>query len=381
MRRIRAIAPAVFVISLFLAGAGPAGADVSPSTYSLYFEGQAIGTYSEALTVTLSNATAGEQVLNLSIDGPQVEDYFGYTDCEATLPPGASCDVDVVFSPTGEGQRRAYLFYAGSGDYQHSVQLVGGGGAGYYLVLNTGDAVDRGLAPSLATYRGPFNQPIVGAATTATGKGLWTLARDGGVFSAGDAQFYGSTGGIRLNQPVVGMAATPTGEGYWFVAADGGIFAYGDAGFFGSAGSIPLNQPIVGMAPTPTGEGYWLVARDGGIFSYGDAGFFGSTGGIRLNQPIVGMAPTPTGEGYWFVAADGGIFSYGDARFRGSAAGTASAPVVGMAAAPVGEGYWLALANGEVRNFGAAQAFSGRMIGMREQQAVVAIAPTSRPPA
>jgi hypothetical protein len=32
------------------------------------------------------------------------------------------------------------------------------------------------------------------------------VAADGGIFSFGDAHFYGSTGSIRLNQPVVGMA-------------------------------------------------------------------------------------------------------------------------------------------------------------------------------
>jgi len=32
------------------------------------------------------------------------------------------------------------------------------------------------------------------------------------------------------------------------VASDGGIFTYGDAGFFGSAGALSLNKPIVGMA-------------------------------------------------------------------------------------------------------------------------------------
>ena len=113
------------------------------------------------------------------------------------------------------------------------------------------------------------------------------------------------------------------------VASDGGIFSYGDAAFFGSTGSIHLNQPIVGMAATPDGAGYWMVASDGGIFSYGDAAFFGSTGSIHLNQPIVGMAATPDGAGYWMVASDGGIFSYGDAAFFGSLAGTGTT-VVGM---------------------------------------------------
>ncbi|MDA8399634.1 MAG: hypothetical protein M0008_06245, partial [Actinomycetota bacterium] len=84
--------------------------------------------------------------------------------------------------------------------------------------------------------------------------------------------------------------ATPDGKGYWFVASDGGIFSFGDAHFFGSMGAKPLNKPIVGMAATPDGKGYWFVASDGGIFSFGDAHFFGSMGAKPLNKPIVGMA-------------------------------------------------------------------------------------------
>jgi hypothetical protein len=75
------------------------------------------------------------------------------------------------------------------------------------------------------------------------------------------------------------------------VASDGGIFTFGNAEFFGSTGGIALTQPIVGMAPTPDGGGYWMVASDGGIFTFGNAEFFGSTGGIALTQPIEGMAP------------------------------------------------------------------------------------------
>ncbi len=78
---------------------------------------------------------------------------------------------------------------------------------------------------------------------------------------------------MHLNQPIVGMAATPDGKGYWLVASDGGIFTFGDAAFFGSTGAIHLNAPVVGMAATPDGKGYWLVASDGGIFTFGDAAF------------------------------------------------------------------------------------------------------------
>ena len=36
-----------------------------------------------------------------------------------------------------------------------------------------------------------------------------------------------------MNRPIVGIAV-PSGRGYWLVASDGGIFSFGDAHFYGS---------------------------------------------------------------------------------------------------------------------------------------------------
>ena len=63
------------------------------------------------------------------------------------------------------------------------------------------------------------------------GKGYWMVASDGGVFSFGDARYYGSMGGAHLNAPIVVLITLPTGTGYWLVAADGGVFAFGGARF------------------------------------------------------------------------------------------------------------------------------------------------------
>ncbi len=206
--------------------------------------------------------------------------------------------------------------------------------------------------------------------------GYWVAGPDGGIFSFGEAQFYGSTGNIKLNRPIVGMTGTPSGAGYWMVATDGGIFSYGDAAFSGSTGAITLNQPVVGMAPTPSGQGYWLVASDGGIFSYGDAAFSGSTGDIKLNKPVVGMAPTPSGRGYWLVASDGGIFSYGDAAFFGSTGNIKlNQPIVAMASTPGGGGYWLLAADGGLFSFGDA-AFFGSLPGEKVQGPAADLRPT-----
>jgi hypothetical protein len=129
-------------------------------------------------------------------------------------------------------------------------------------------------------------------------------------------------------------ASTPDGRGYWLVAADGGIFTFGDAGYFGSTGGTRLNAPIVGMASTPDGRGYWLVAADGGIFTFGDAGFFGSepSAGVAVTN-IVGLTKSPDGGGYWIGGRDGRADAFGDAVTLGSRLGQPlDAPVVGFAA-------------------------------------------------
>jgi hypothetical protein len=191
-------------------------------------------------------------------------------------------------------------------------------------------------------------------AATPDGRGYWLVAADGGIFSFGNAHFYGSTGALHLNRPIVGVAATPNGGGYWLAAADGGIFSFGDAHFYGSTGALHLNRPIVGVGPTSDGGGYRLVAADGGIFSFGDARFYGSTGALHLNRPIVGMAATPGGGGYWLVASDGGVFSFGDARFLGSlgALGCVGEVVAGMMVTPASGDYSLVGSDGTAQPFG-----------------------------
>jgi hypothetical protein len=218
------------------------------------------------------------------------------------------------------------------------------------------------------------SQCTSGGQTITTFNGYWLDASDGGIFSYGAANFYGSTGSLVLNKPMVGMAPSPDHGGYWLVASDGGIFAFGDAGFYGSTGSLVLNRPVVGMASTPDGRGYWLVASDGGIFSFGDANFYGSTGSLVLNKPIEGMASSPDGFGYWLVASDGGIFAFGDAGFYGSTGSLIlNKPIVGMASTPDGRGYWLDASDGGVFAFGDA-GFYGSAGNLRLNKPMVGMA-------
>jgi hypothetical protein len=124
-------------------------------------------------------------------------------------------------------------------------------------------------------------------AATSTGKGYWLLASDGGVFTFGDARFFGSTGGQHLNAPVIGMGTAAGGHGYWLLASDGGMFSFGHATFYGSIpgiGTCPNAATAVAFTGTNTGLGYWVVLQDGRVVPFGDAEHFGdATAGT---QPV-----------------------------------------------------------------------------------------------
>jgi hypothetical protein len=209
----------------------------------------------------------------------------------------------------------------------------------------------------------PLSAPFVGIASTPSKRGYWAATRDGGVYSFGDASFFGSLGGQHLNAPIVGIAASPLGDGYWLVAADGGVFAFGAAPFQGSFGGQHLNAPIVGVASSRDGNGYWLFAADGGVFAFGDAAFLGSLGSLHLNAPIVGGATIPSGDGYWLAGSDGGVFAFGSVQFQGSMGGQAlNAPISAMAGDGTTSGYWLFGNDGGVFAFGNAP-FLGSEVG------------------
>ncbi|GIU90546.1 MAG: hypothetical protein KatS3mg010_1645 [Acidimicrobiia bacterium] len=57
------------------------------------------------------------------------------------------------------------------------------------------------------------------------------------------------------------MASTPTGNGYWCVARDGGVFSFGDARFYGSlaADGSAIGRRTLDAAARPQGDGYWMT--------------------------------------------------------------------------------------------------------------------------
>ena len=217
-----------------------------------------------------------------------------------------------------------------------------------------------------------FTESVTPAPVTSpsAAHGYWLVGGDGGIFTFGSANFWGSTGNIHLNRPVVGI--TPNGNlGYWLDASDGGVFAFGTAPFEGSipglgilpygypGGGRKLAAPIVGMVPSASHQGYFMVGADGGVFAFGDAKFNGSCPSIGgCSGAAVAVMPDGTGNGYWLVTTTGHVYGFGDAPFLG-APGPQGSPVTSAVATTDGKGYWILTANGTVYNYGDAVALGG----------------------
>lgn len=115
----------------------------------------------------------------------------------------------------------------------------------------------------------------IASCLTLDGLGAWTVGTDGGVFSTGDAEFYGSLGGKVLNSPIVDIAVSAGGKGYYLLGADGGVFCFGDAGAAAPYESYPA-LPVAAREGTRSFGGgslvvkgpshYDLIALDGSIY-------------------------------------------------------------------------------------------------------------------
>ena len=300
-------------------------------------------------------AVSGTQTSGGSPTFTAVPDYSG----PGTMPPGVTLNSSGLSCTTVAPSTTISPTLA-SGSYTLLAESCGG------LTLSGADAGDYTVVYTTAA-----NDFTAVAPPT---NGYWLVGSDGGIFTFGSANFYGSTGNIKLQRPVVGMSPTANKGGYWLVASDGGVFTFGDAGFFGSipglglnpAGSgLPhsLNAPVVGMVPSSDGGGYFMVASDGGVFTFGDARFEGSCPGIIGGCVGAGVAVVPdaSGNGYWLITQSGNVYTFGDAPFYGSPGGQGS-PVTSAVRTADGRGYWILLANGTVDAYGDA-VFRGSPVG------------------
>lgn len=235
--------------------------------------------------------------------------------------------------------------------------------------------------------------------TPITNMGYWGLQGDGGVFTAGGAQFWGSLPGLNvIATDAVGIASTPTGSGYWIVRASGGgsIYTFGDAQFLGGGG---LSNAVVGISavwgPTqgyyfvdnqgfvgfggsanfygggglsgvsgivsrPAGDGYWIITGGGAIHNYGSAPSLSL--GVTPSSPVICGTSTPDGGGIILGDALGGVYAVGNANFQNSLpgiSGTSSLFMTGIVTTGDSGGYWMVNFGGQIYAFGNAEALGG----------------------
>ncbi|MEM9714725.1 MAG: hypothetical protein AAGA17_21065, partial [Actinomycetota bacterium] len=87
------------------------------------------------------------------------------------------------------------------------------------------------LVPAVAGAQDGDDAPAVEAAGAE--QGYLAVDADGRLAGFGLFTDAGDTEDIALAEPVVDVASTLTGRGYWMAASDGGVFSFGDATFFG----------------------------------------------------------------------------------------------------------------------------------------------------
>ena len=152
-----------------------------------------------------------------------------------------------------------------------------------------------------------------------------------------------------FNSSMPGSAVTSpstTTHGFWLVGNDGGIFTFGSAQFYGSMGGTVLQRPVVGIVATKDDGGNWLDASDGGVFSFGDTTFYGSIPGLGLHPAGLRAAQQPQcahcGHGAlhrrWRLLHGGlrwrRLCAFGDANLRAHAPGRVAAPVRRLPSCP-----------------------------------------------
>lgn len=73
---------------------------------------------------------------------------------------------------------------------------------------------------------------------------------------------------MHLNEPVTNIARSSGGYGYLLIAKDGGVFTFGDAASYGAIGGGCLGPKVIGIATGNSQTGYYVAAEDGQVRAF-----------------------------------------------------------------------------------------------------------------
>ncbi len=160
-------------------------ASVSPTTLS--FGSQLLSVPSTAQMVTLFNTTGtADLTINaITFTGANGGDFDQTNNCGGTLAAGASCTINVTFTPTAEGARSASLSIANS-DAAHTPLTVSLSGTGVVPIA--------GVSPASLTFPEQLintTSPVQAMALSNTGSGPLTLTGIG--FTGANAANFAQT--------------------------------------------------------------------------------------------------------------------------------------------------------------------------------------------
>jgi hypothetical protein len=207
--------------SVSLAGTGALLPGVSLDPASLTFGSQSVGTSSQPQSVTLTNTGGGTLIITgLAIAGTNASDFVQNNTCGASLAPGLTCTISVIFTPSETGNRLATLSITDNAPGSpHNVALFGGGsgGVGDYA-LTVDPSTQAVFAGSTATYNLTIT-PVAGysakinLACTGAPRGTTCTVDPSSVAPGGDAAVFATvavqTTARTLAPPVSGPSGFP----------------------------------------------------------------------------------------------------------------------------------------------------------------------------
>lgn len=204
--------------------------------YYLFDQDGKVYVYGDAqLHVNYKLPTGTNDVIGLTAT-PDGKGYWLYSSDGDVWPEG-----DAVSYGNGTAEPTSYRPFVGMATIPD--------GKGYYLTTATGHIWQYGAAVGYGT---PYSEkeslpmPLTGMATSPTGDGYWAVASNGWIYPFGDAgkipefpdlrpQSQQPVNVFNLKSSIIGMVTTDDNTGYWMIAKDGGVFIFGDANYYGSA--------------------------------------------------------------------------------------------------------------------------------------------------
>jgi hypothetical protein len=112
-------------------GGGGGSLTVMFTPKQLTFDEEAVGTPSAAESTTVTNsATSALNITSITITGSNSSDFAETNNCGMSLDAGATCTINVIFTPSASGERIASISIADGANGSPQIAELGGVGAG-----------------------------------------------------------------------------------------------------------------------------------------------------------------------------------------------------------------------------------------------------------